>query len=321
MSKGISSWENYWSGVCDVGAYSGGGVNHPSVDSFWKTYLSTYSKKLLDANEYRILDVCAGNGALISQMQSTLSNVNINVTAIDYSESAIRQIEKQFPDVQAIVADASALPFNNNHFNLIVSQFGIEYAGKNAFAEVSRITEKKGTVALMMHIKDGIIYKESTNNIEVVEKLNNSDVIEVTSKTFVSGINSLKTGDGADFKALSLKFAEKIRVLEDIMRDYGKNVAGGLVIQFYNDIANIYEKLGAYDVDELKCWLMSLHDELLFYCNRMESMTNAALDSAEFDEIVTFFKSNQFTIEIADMLFSPHQPEPLAWVLIAHNDS
>ncbi|WP_334048120.1 class I SAM-dependent methyltransferase [Alteromonas gracilis] len=320
MSKGIPSWENYWSGVADVGAYSGGGVNHPSIDSFWKTYLSTYSKKLFDAQEYRILDVCAGNGALISQMQSTLLNVNINISAIDYSESAIRQIEKQFPHVQAIVADASAIPFNKN-FKLIISQFGIEYAGKNAFAEVARVTEKNGTVALMMHIKDGVIYRESIDNIRVINKLNDSDVIEVTSKTFVCGIDSLKTGNREDFEALSQEFAEKVRVLEGIMHDYGKNAAGGLVIQFYNDIANIYENLGAYDADELERWLMSLRSELLLYRTRMESMVEAALDSAAFDDIITLLKSKQFTIEIADMLFSPNQLNPLAWVLVAHNNS
>lgn len=318
MNTGIINWENYWSGVSTLGAYSSGGVNHPSIDSFWQTFLAQISEKVLNSPRSDVLDVCAGNGALTAKLVDHLQENRAKIFAVDYSESAIEQIKLGLPRVVGRVADVSSLPFNDSCFGLLVSQFGVEYANESVYSEILRVVDDNGTVALMIHAKESVIDIESSINISVIDALLSSEIIEVARSTFSAGVVAMTDGDKKEFDTLSQQFAHKVKILEEMMRTYGKDVAGGFLLKFYNDLADVYENLNAYDLKELKDWLTLLTEELHFYRNHMNAMCKAALDANEFNKLVEHFKRADCNVDIADKLFSPNQPDPLAWILVVH---
>lgn len=154
-----AAWDRYWtyghlhsfSQVAD-GNYAG------VVAEFWDSVFS----ELPDGS--RILDVATGNGAL-------------PLLALDNAERGTRSFTVHGADIAAIapteqVSDpalrgrlaaiafhprtpAEALPFDDDGFDLVTSQFGLEYSDlEQSIPEVIRVLRPGGRLALVVHHQD-----------------------------------------------------------------------------------------------------------------------------------------------------------------------
>ncbi len=311
------SWDNYWAGTANDSAYSNGGVNHPSIFAYWSTFFDEQSAKLSQGNAVALVDIACGNGALTAIALDKLENSTLAVTSVDISTAAIEQLANRFPNVNGIVSDVNKLSLEDEAFDFVVSQFGIEYAGDDAYTEAMRLTKKGGTFALMLHCKDGMIFQESKTNLEVINTIKSSKLLSISKALFDAGFEMLKGGERQKYEDSAKDFSSAILALEGLMRKYGKEVGGGFVFKLYNDLADIYESLSTLDPAGLMSWLENLDHEIAAYEARMASMVAAAMDESEFSELKTTIESNGFIVELADKLFSPDSPLPLAWVVRA----
>lgn len=311
------SWDNYWAGTANDSAYSNGGVNHPSIFAYWSTFFDEQLAKVPRGEAIALADVACGNGALTAIALDKLEDSILAVTAVDISTAAIEQLASRFPNVNGIVSDVNEILLEDEAFDLVVSQFGIEYAGSNAYEEAMRLTKKGGSLALMLHCKDGMIFKESQINLEAISAIKSSKLLIVAKALFDAGFDMLKGGERRKFEDSAKDFSGAIVALEELMRKYGKEVGGGFVFKLYNDLADIYESLNSYDPEGLALWLENLDREIAAYEARMASMTAAAIDDSEFNDLKATIESKGFTVELADKLFSPNSPLPLAWVVRA----
>ncbi len=114
-----------------------------------------------------ILDVATGNGALIALLAEVATpELALSVTGVD-----LAQIDPQanagFSGAAGIAelsfrggTDAADLPFDDQSFTLVVSQFGLEYADfEKAIGEACRVAN--GRVKLLIHAADGAIVRQN----------------------------------------------------------------------------------------------------------------------------------------------------------------
>lgn len=318
--ENANDWDKYWSGVAGIGAFSDGGVSHPSITAYWQHYFK-HSAASREGGSPQIIDIASGNGALIEVAAQVFGAEKLEFTSLDLSPSAIQQLVTRFPNVKGLVADANAIPVQDNCTDMVISQFGIEYAGLDAIDEAIRVVSNTGSIALMMHCDNSVIYQESKTNLEVIEKILNADILPLAKQLFTARANLSKAGDKQRliYEELAHQFGLALIELENIMTEFGIAAAGGFVHKLYNDMADVHEKFAHYVLSDVLRWLINVEIELIAYKGRMTAMLEASLDEAQFTEIKHKFKSSNFNINVADKLFSPGNHRPLAWVFSARS--
>ncbi len=140
----------------------------------------------------RLLDLCAGNGAIAVLAARTIlrrKKGRLRVDAID--RAAIDPM--RFLDLERAVVrqirfhpgtDATALPFPDAAFAWVVSQFGVEYAPRQAaIAEALRVTRPGGRLHFVMHAREGLLARQAERERREAETLRRMPLIARTRDT------------------------------------------------------------------------------------------------------------------------------------------
>lgn len=107
----------------------------------------------------KVLDVAAGNG----NVTLAAARRYCDVTSTDYVESLLERgqarAEADGLNVNFQVADAEALPFADESFDVVTSTFGVMFTPNQhqAAQELARVTRKGGTIAMANWTADGFI--------------------------------------------------------------------------------------------------------------------------------------------------------------------
>jgi SAM-dependent methyltransferase len=308
------SWDTFWRGTGAVGAFSSGGVAHPDIAAFWHDFFTSVASR----NEsIQLLDVATGNGALLETALSILDDSLTAYTCVDISEAAIQNIERRFPGVVGVVTDALSIPLEDKRFDLVTSQFGVEYAGMDAIGESARLVANGGQLVLMLHFADGVVHKECQASLEAIEKLQTANFIPLATAFFDTGFAAVRGADRLAYDAAGTQLSAAIRVAEDIMTEYGEGVAGGTIERLYSDVGRIHSNLPKYEPDEVLGWLASMERELQAYARRMSSMMGAAITEDAFSDLCGQLTSSGFSLDRSEPLLTTGQASPLAWILVA----
>jgi len=312
-SQVADSWDTYWHGTGDIGVFSRGGVSHPAILAFWDDFFQTVKQ---DYATPKIIDIASGNGAVVERALATFGDEQPDFTCLDVSAAAITNIQNRFPHVNGVVTDARAIPFDSGSFDIVTSQFGVEYAGLEAISEVARLLATGGQLAFLLHSQEGSIQRECVESLDAIVQLQNSQFIPYAVEMFSAGFQAVRGADRAPYEAAAKKLAPAIATLEEIMKQYGQQVAGDTIARLYNDVGQIHQRIQHYEPGEVLDWLNRLDGELDAYAGRMSSMSESAIGSETFEQIVAGLHNRDYTIVRAAPLVVLGQELPLAWVLI-----
>ncbi len=308
-------WDTYWKGTYDTDSFSAGGARHPSIAEFWS---ETLQRLLLPATTpYRSLDVATGAGAVVDSLLRVAPGASVEVTCVDISESAVKGVSKRFPSVTGVVADARSIPLGDASFDLVTSQFGIEYAGTEALDECARLLAPEGHLVLMMHIRPGIVFNECRASLEAVRRLTRARLVERASRFFEAGFAAVRGADRNPYEKAGRELNPAIRETEAIMSELGQDVAGGTVAKLYADIERIHTRLQHYEPQEVLDWLTRMGAELDAYSQRMASMCDAAIDKKTFRKMRRQLEERGLTLVQAAPLVPPGSSLPVAWTIHA----
>jgi len=313
-SQTEKSWDTYWRGTGDVSAFSSGGVSHPAIHSFWSDFFASLQTS---SSELRIIDLATGNGAVIEVALGTSHIESSSITCVDISPAAIENVGRRFPGISGIVADALKIPLEDSGFELATSQFGVEYAGIDAIYEGARLLTSGGQLAMLLHIKNGSVYKECDDSLSAIQRLRDAKFIPNAIELFRTGFAAVRGADRATYDAAGRQLAPAIQEAEAIMVEYGEHVAGDTIARLYDDVGRIHSGLPRYEPDEVLGWLDTMKGELDDYSDRMSSMAHAAMDKDSFEQVCRKLGEDGFTMQRAEPLTPEGQDLPLAWVLIA----
>lgn len=313
-SGGTRGWDTYWQGARDSDAYASGGVSHPAVAAFWDEVLAGILSRYGRA---RILDIATGSGAVIESLSRHGDEQNFDVTCVDISDAAVDNVRKRFPEVTGVVADANEIPLDSGSFDLVTSQFGIEYAGLGAFDEATRLLDDGGTLVLLVHTRPGSIYEECAVARTAVERTRRCEFVPLAIRFFEAGFGAVRGADRVPYDRAGTALNPAIQEVGAILAEFGEHVAGDTIIRLYSDVQRIHTRIQHYDPNEVLTWLRSMQTELAQYEERMASMCDAAFDERHFDEVCARLRENGLDVDRAEALRPNDSAPPLAWILQA----
>jgi len=266
----------------------------------------------------RIIEIASGDGDVVETAFKVLGGEQTDVTCLDISMPAIEILRRRFTAVNGLVADALHIPLVSSSFDVVCSQFGIEYAGVAAFSEAGRLVAPGGHMALLIHHRSGAIHRECSASVDAVARLNASEFIPRSITMFEAGF---ATGQGADRRPYDLAAQDLLpayRELERIMQNHGAHVAGDTLLRLYNDVDRIHQHMERYDPAEIIRWLERLDGELDAYAGIMNAMRDSALAESQFLAVSNTLKHAGLNLQQALPLSCDDLELPLAWALIAY---
>lgn len=307
-------WDTYWQGTGDLGAWTAGGVSHPAIRAYWEDF---FSRRREQPGSATLLDLASGNGAVVECALGVFADGAVEITCVDLSEAAIKNIGQRFPGVRGLACDAASIPLESATFDLVTSQFGVEYAGAAAIDEAARLLAPGGSLALMLHHRNGSIQRECAANLDAATRVRDSAFVARAREMFRAGFAAVRGADRRPYDDAAARLAPAAKALEEIIGEHGARVAGDTVARLYQDVAQIHARLPHYEPDEVLQWLDRMDRELDAYAGRMSSMLGAALDAEGFERIRAALNGAERSIERAEPLTAPGEELPLAWIVEA----
>lgn len=315
--SGVQHWDAFWRARDKSIAQDHIGARDPAPAQFWAAHLR---RLLARTSNARLIDVACGNGAVarIAIEAAKVARANLAVHCVDYSLSAVREVCAELPGVRGVTCDARMIPYTDRSFDLVVSQFGIEYAGEDAFAEAGRLVARDGTLSAIVHMAGGAIHEECAGNLAVVETLKQVRLLPLARAAFNAGFDMIdgRIGD-PEFQGFDRRLAPAVEVARTILHDQGPLAAGGLLANVYRDIAYMYTRMQNYDRDDVIGWIDGVSAELASYEGRMASMSRAASDATGIARIVDSLQPLGFEVSEPAPLSLRSAARPAAWILIA----
>jgi hypothetical protein len=250
----------------------------------------------------------------LSQFSSDL----LEVTALDISPAAVKNLTDRFPQVRGIVSDAANIPLPPAEFDLVTSQFGLEYAGLEAIEPALNLVASGGSIVLMMHIEGGLIHSDCQANSEALSMIGESQFIALAYSMFEHGFKAVAGEDRMAYDQAAKALAPTLTQVEAVLDQYGTDIAGGSILKLYNDIGTIHSKLPNYSAGDVLPWLNTMQTEMSTYAERMATMLNAAVSPLEFTGVCDTLTRAGFSLQNNSALNDQQTQQSLAWVLRAH---
>lgn len=302
MSSSEKGWSDYWQKDSADGEVfvSAEGEQHPALADFWQAQFAT-----IEAGA-RVIDLASGAGSIYAHLPA---EHRLQLSAVDISEVALLALRKRFPQVSILVCSADAIPLHDASFEVVVTQFGIEYAGIDAFAEAGRLVAPGGRFVGLCHIKDG--YIDSGNQRQLAEaKL-------VAGQAFIDHaiqlIRAAFAGDSAALKQAQDEFAMAATPVGEGMRRCRK----GIHTYLFQGFRQLYERRRQYDLADITGWLDAMRGELEVNLDRLERMCAAALSDSDVEDIKSLFEEQGLVDVNCTPFETPGNNLPVAWAITA----
>ena len=304
VEQTAEDWSNYWQGRASAAsgaALAGAGVEDlPSLNAFWSSIFEEGERSA------KVLDLACGAGSVIKHAaKAGFSDLH----GSDISTGAIDALKARYEFVECTVASADNTPYDDNNFDMVVSQYGIEYADFSKTAdEIIRLLNDGGQFVSINHFKGGAIENEVTENRQNAEKIVDSGFMKAAIDLITEEFASDHSGD------INKEGYEKAKRL---LVDAVPNDPSGLAQHLHLGFSQLYQRRQAYDLADITGWLAGMQKEIDAFIGRMKSMEEAALDEAQVTAFLDKFRQAGFRETSAEPFLLKTGEAPGAWVIRA----
>lgn len=308
-------WEDFWRNAEGDREVMGGARQRPTLEAFWSAILDRAGLGSSDL----VLDIASGAAPVARLAAARLeAGRRPRFVCADYAVSALAAARAAAgADVLPVAADARRPPFRLRSFPLVVSQYGIEYAGEAAFAAAAELVAEGGALAAIVHYRGGVIALECAENARIARAALDSGFLAAARHLFEAGGVRRRPGDGADgdaADAVRRAFAGVGAMLKRSPPSVGRD----LIARYAGDAARLVARGAAYKPEEALSWLDEVGARIGAYERRMAAMVAAARSEAEMAAIAARLAGAGLrSIDFAPLKFEPDRP-PGAWKLAAH---
>lgn len=259
-------WTVYWHGdhlescIASVSRQDG-----KQIALLWEQLAS----QLSDAS--RVLDLASGNGAIPKLLLSV--NSTLKICAVDKAAIAPHKYLSQARELTAVrflpETDICDLPFAANSFDVVTSQFGLEYAPVTmACQAAARVLKRRGKIQLLMHHRESEILRPTTAILSEMARL-------LEGKGVMAGIKSY-LADKIDLDQLETIAQQYLQA--DIVRT--QKLSG----QIFSGINQIVTKKKT-DADQARALAANMEKRLLADQSRIRQLREAALDTDQAHQV------------------------------------
>lgn len=319
MSTHKQDWSNYWQGRNSDEALAGVGIEQDKgLVDFWVACFEALPA------EAKLLDMACGAGSVLRRADAVGVK---DLTGVDISADAIETMIKNLPNAQGVVSAVDKTPLEDGTFDMVVSQFGFEYAGEAeqvlaTAREMARLVGLDGRFAAICHIEGGGIDAEVAGHLAHIKQIEEAGFIGVSKAIFVAA-DTFDAQPSAENKQAYEKAVALMSGPRDLLVDWittHQNSAGQiaeLAQHLYNGTLQMFNRRKAFALNDITGWFDGMDAEIQAYKGRMSSMQSAALSETEAQGILEVFAKAGFTVEALDKLYLRGDDKPTAWILKA----
>ena len=186
----LDQWSRYWQAGQLTSLPQDFAANYEGeIRDYWVSYFSQLSRQA------SVLDLCTGNGAvaLLAQSFSDQQSKQLSITGLDGASLSLEALHLRYPDLSEQI---EAISFIDNQaietmeldvqFDLITSQYGIEYCDWSAVApRVSQHLKPGGQFIIITHAPE--------TDITQYMKQERSEYESIKEAQFFSAVDSILT--------------------------------------------------------------------------------------------------------------------------------
>lgn len=243
----------------------------------------------------RVLDVCTGNGAVleVALEQPLVNDGHVELYGVD---SAIIAPEISAPghagtSIHFVRASVTRLPFPDALFDIVTSQFGIEYGPADAaIPEVMRVLKDGGTARFVMHAKDGVTAERAKTEIADIDRLlHEVEIFPVAVEALTQVVRVER-----DLPRATATQVEKARAAHRRFHERLEMMAEGLqrrpAFVVYRNVGSIlqhtYLNRRYFDLERLLDKVREAELSVMLHRERLQALIDSALDDASCAHIV-----------------------------------
>lgn len=297
MHNDLEDWSGYWQDENPEGEVFANleGRKNPAVVAFWQQQLANAPTKS------RIIDLAAGAGSIFNHL---VLSESIEWHACDLSHAALVQHRRRTPGVLLCASSADRLPYRPGHFDVVLSQFGLEYAGLEAFSEAASLVRPGGSMSLLCHIENGFIDKRSQSLQGDATVARDSGFVEAAIELTQAAFSGSMEGLQHAYRG----FVEPERKLSAALA----NKPAGLHSHLYGGFRRLFESRDRYDQADIIGWLEAMKQEIDRLLSRLATMRKAALSEGQVKLIGRKLEVLGFDVRFAPYII-PEYAVPIAW--------
>ncbi len=302
MSTTDQGWVDYWQhdgDGCEV-FVNAKGERHPALAEYWSTVFAGVP------DAAAVIDIASGAGSIFAHLPA---GHGLDLFAADIAEEALLALTDRIPGVTTTVCSADAVPYDDGRFDLVVSQFGIEYAGIDAFTEAARLVAPGGRLSGLCHVEDGYIDSNNKAQLDEANFVAESRFIDLC-------VDLTRAGYRADAGAMQRSEAAFLPVAKKIVLGM-KRCPGGIHSHLFRGFRQLFEQRREYDEADITTWLEQMQVELDKNVDRLSRMRAAALSAADTASIAINLGSAGLQEIQFELFTTTGNRLPVAWKLSA----
>ncbi|BCL61387.1 hypothetical protein DGMP_20800 [Desulfomarina profundi] len=281
-----AAWTHYWAKNTEQPSHclpDAPPVVSELLQTIWQQFFLTLPGKT------KVLDLGTGNGTVLQTGHDT--RTDLTLTGIDYVKS-LPTIHDEITMMPGISFED--LPFANNTFGAVTSQFGIEYGDlSSAVTEFSRVTTDHASLLFVCHDTNSIIVEENRKRQTVLRHLlANGGLISTTLKL----IRQKKTTRPKGRRRLD-------HLLNTSLKRFPEHP---VILEVADRIAQILVESAPLEK------LLALRQDMLMEDQRINALKKAALCANRAQDLTTTISGLKKNVNL-EQIFIPGTTTPLAW--------
>jgi len=310
MNQQDENWSKYWENEGTDGEVfvNNEGGRHPFLAKYWQQQFAALHPTA------KVLDIAAGAGSIFSDLPD---DHGFELHAADISSQALELLRQRIPTTTTHVCPATNVPLADASFDFVVSQFGIEYAGVEAFIEASRLVKVGGSLSLLCHKRNGYIDGRNQKMLDSAQIAKYSNFVAGATALITAAYNPQaakeQTGTDQSIEKIQANFDGSRKALENSI----KSSPEGVHAHLYFGFKQLFDRRQAYDLIDITRWLEDMSVDIDRNIMRLTEMCEAALSQADVKRITLKLSEYGF-VDINDRaVILPEQEVPVAWAITA----
>lgn len=307
------AWNEYWSGAANPAAADAvrGCAPGAGLSQFWR---ARFSALFEDGAPRRLVDLAGGGGAVAREaaLAAHERGAPIEIVCLDVSPAAAASAADAVEaPASAVVGDAARLPLALRAFDVVTSQYGVEYAGRTAVEEAGRLVAPGGACIVLAHLDGGAIQAECRANAAVLSALVESGLFAKAQALFDALARPDAVGSVEDqaYRAALQICAEAASAYSGPAADHAARLS--------QDIATLLQRRAAYHPRDAAAWLDGQAAAAAAYLERMRDMVRAALSKADVDAVAAEWTKAGLRVAKVEPISMERGGSPCAWRLEA----
>lgn len=290
----IEQWDRYWS-YGNIHSFSqvSEGNYRGAIADFWRNRLER-----LPGNG-RFLDVATGNGAvaLLALETGDRRAGDLEVHGVDLADIApgSRVSDPELAESLGRIhfrgrTAAESLPYDDASFDLVGSQFGVEYSDlSRSTPEIGRVLKAGGRFSAIMHHHDSVLLRSTREELAQLDFVLHEVKLYLRARNLLRELADGGRGAGDRGGKPNPKLEKKRRALGDAMERIRQaaeaSTSPNMLLGPARYVHEIFGALERMPAKELLGWLDEARSRVTANRQRLLDMTRAARRESDLDEL------------------------------------